>query len=858
MLPMQVLTLSTPTTLPQARVLARSLRRRQPDWPHEILVITGGPVTNDSQACPRVRPIASELAIDIETLIARHDLPELTALLLPRLLRRRLERAGGPLLHLPPTVWVRGNLEPIANGLSENSVLLVPRTIADVPDDGLEPTPEQLESAGRVSETIIGVDGTSRARGFLSWWSERVEEALGSLDAPRDDPRSGDRRPWLARFLELAPARFSTAVLDDPGCNLSFWNLNVRQLERGPDGVRVNGRWPLRFLDLPGFDSDRPYCLNARANRVRLSRSPVLRELCAQYAGELERADVHRRDVGRKLTNGPVYDEVMHSLRRTAEDLGERFDDLFSATGSRSFLGWLGGGAPVGRELGLTRYLYYRLVRERPDVMRAYPHLDGTDRAGFVGWCWTFGRHQMGIPDRFMPPRPGAAAPGGSHIENDLGGNGDRGSHDAGGRSEHASRPGEGKSSETHRDRDEHLDSTRTAKPSEPAARVSGYLSRALGLGAAARGYAQALEAAGVAVSTTNVPLHHVALPDGLAAGYGEHGFEDVPRCRPRSNFELLAINADELPDFIQRMGSDYFRGPRIGIWGWETNSIPRRWKRAFEMIDEIWVYSRFMAENIGVVAPVPVIALPPPVQPPADPQRAMRLDVPDGTFMFLFVFDYLSTIQRKNPVGLIEAFTQAFAPGEGPHLLIKTINGPLRPLAEEEVLWAAHGRPDVHVVDRSLSVHERDGLMAGCDCYVSLHRSEGFGLTLAEAMAIGKPVIGTGYSGNLDFMTAQNSYLVDYELSVVGPDCEIYPADGEWAQPNVEHAARLMREVVADPQHAAALGMQARDDVARLLSPRTTGAAMRKRLEQLAQGVAEPGRERDGGTAHRGARRSR
>jgi glycosyltransferase involved in cell wall biosynthesis len=375
----------------------------------------------------------------------------------------------------------------------------------------------------------------------------------------------------------------------------------------------------------------------------------------------------------------------------------------------------------------------------------------------------------------------------------------------------------------------------------ELAVRVSGYLSRALGLGAAARGYAQALEAAGVAVSTASVPLHHLSLPEGLDAGYGEHGFQDALHDHPHNNFEILAINADELPDFVDRMGVDYFHGPRIGIWGWETNRIPQRWQRAYELVDEIWVYSRFMAENIGAVASVPVIALPPPVQPPADAVELTRLGVPDDAFMFLFVFDYMSTIQRKNPVGLIEAFRQAFAPGEGPQLLIKTINAPLRPLAEEAVLWAAHGRTDIRVVDRSLSASERDGLMAACDCYVSLHRAEGFGLTLAEAMAIGKPVIGTGYSGNLDFMNNRNSFLVDYELGVVGPDCEIYPADGEWAQPSVEHAAQLIREVVADPQRAVLVGARARDDVARLLSARTTGAAMRKRLERLARGDGLP-----------------
>jgi glycosyltransferase involved in cell wall biosynthesis len=242
------------------------------------------------------------------------------------------------------------------------------------------------------------------------------------------------------------------------------------------------------------------------------------------------------------------------------------------------------------------------------------------------------------------------------------------------------------------------------------------------------------------------------------------------------------------------------------------------------------------MAENIGAVAPVPVTPVPPPVQRPADGVEPLRLGVPPG-FLFLFVFDYLSTVQRKNPVGLIEAFRRAFAPGEGPQLLIKTINAPLRPLAEEEVLWAAHGRPDIHVVDRSLSAGELSGVMAACDCYASLHRAEGFGLTMAEAMALGKPVIGTGYSGNVDFMTSENSYLVDFTIGRVGAECEIYPPEGEWAEPSIEHAAELMRRVYGDPQEARRLGAQAAEDIARTLSPEATGAAMRRRLEELSGG---------------------
>jgi glycosyltransferase involved in cell wall biosynthesis len=515
----------------------------------------------------------------------------------------------------------------------------------------------------------------------------------------------------------------------------------------------------------------------------------------------------HREDVGRRLAHGLVYDDSLRAIYASSLALGNRFEDLFSDEGTRAFIAWLEGPAPRGSGHGINRYVFHRVARERPDVVRAYPDLDGADGAEYVAWCWAFGRNELSLPDRFLPPGPGQAPT--ARLDG-----------------VEAGEPGTVESA--------HAATGDRAGPTENglAVRLTGYLGHTLGLGAAARGYAQALGAAGVPVRTVTVPLHHLALPVELAAEYGRHGFEDLIHDGGHG-FEIVAVNADELPDFVTRLGEDYFAGPRIGIWGWETNSIPPRWQRAFALIDEIWVYSRFMAENIGAVAPVPVIALPPPVDRAAKPIEPLRLDVPPG-FLFLFVFDYLSTVQRKNPVGLIEAFKLAFAPEDGPQLLIKTINAPLRPLAEEEVLWAAHGRPDIHVLDRSLSSQELTGLMAACDCYVSLHRAEGFGLTMAEAMALGKPVIGTGYSGNVDFMNRENSYLVDFTVGRVGAECEIYPPEGEWAEPSIQHAADLMRRVHGNPQEARRLGARAAQDIASTLSPEATGAAMRRRLEEL------------------------
>jgi len=198
------------------------------------------------------------------------------------------------------------------------------------------------------------------------------------------------------------------------------------------------------------------------------------------------------------------------------------------------------------------------------------------------------------------------------------------------------------------------------------------------------------------------------------------------------------------------------------------------------------------------------------PVSLPADAPGAPPPDgLPDG-YRFLFAFDYLSVFERKNPIAVVEAFRRAFVPGSGAALIVKTLNHDYAPDAHQRLRAAAAGHPNVHLIERRLSRAERDGLMNAANCYVSLHRAEGFGYTLAEAMWLGKPVVATGYSGNLDFMTAENSYPVDYRLVPIGPGCDPYPADGVWADPDIAHAARLMREVFDHPEERARRGARA------------------------------------------------
>jgi glycosyltransferase involved in cell wall biosynthesis len=366
------------------------------------------------------------------------------------------------------------------------------------------------------------------------------------------------------------------------------------------------------------------------------------------------------------------------------------------------------------------------------------------------------------------------------------------------------------------------------------AVNVIGFLDDALGLSQAARLYVDAFRAADVPVATSAVA------PDGPTGSHGNAITRDGnrPHEERRAPFEpafnLACINGEQLTKLARGKGGDVLaRRPTIGQWAWETDVLPPSWYPAFRFLEEIWVFSSFVGENLGRLSPVPVVVIPMAVTLPSGSGTALPV-ASDDRFTFLFVFDFLSTLRRKNALGLIDAFTRAFAPGEGPRLLLKTINARLRPEVEGEVRRRIAEHPDIDLIDTYLEPAQNAALLGRADCYVSLHRSEGFGLTLAESMALGTPVIATGYSGNMDFMTPHNSYLVDWTPTHVGPGCEIYPAEGVWAEPDLDHAAELMRRVWQRPEEALAKSERAQRDVHRLYAPEVVGRLARARLERL------------------------
>ncbi len=260
-------------------------------------------------------------------------------------------------------------------------------------------------------------------------------------------------------------------------------------------------------------------------------------------------------------------------------------------------------------------------------------------------------------------------------------------------------------------------------------------------------------------------------------------------------------------------------RRHRIGVWHWEVDVVPR-WHRLARLVtDQVWTTSEYQREIMMAAFGLPVEVLPLPVELPAANEQAVaeiraRLPHPEA-FLFGFQFDWNSSRKRKNPDGVLEAYLRAFPqPRADVGLLLKTINGHTHTAALGQLRQRCAERPDIIVIDEFWPREVNACLSRALDCYVSLHRAEGFGLTIAKAMAAGKPVIATGFSGNVDFMPAGTALLVPWQRVQVGPDL-VYPAEATWADPDLDVAADMLRSVVGEAGMRERLGVAAREHIA-------------------------------------------
>lgn len=350
-----------------------------------------------------------------------------------------------------------------------------------------------------------------------------------------------------------------------------------------------------------------------------------------------------------------------------------------------------------------------------------------------------------------------------------------------------------------------------------------GYLTAPNGLGIGARKYLDALWNQGFTqincVDITTIINH----PSTEKLRY--HAISHIKK----APINILHVNAHELPNMIKCLGNKYFINTyNIGIWAWELPNFPSEWHDRFDLLNEIWALSSFTAKSLSMCSTIPVIPIPYCISEiPNIPERA-QFDLPEHEFTFLFSFDYQSIAYRKNPEAVITAFRLAFSPNEPVRLVIKTNHASSNDIRLLEELTQ---NLRVTMINKTFTTETQHALIASCDCYVSLHRAEGLGLGMAEAMSLGKPVIATGWSGNTDFMNICNAFLVEYQLKTLKKSFSVYPMGSIVAEPDIEHAAELMQTVYNSPELRNRIGLRAKRDIHHTLSEKNIGNMIKDRL---------------------------
>lgn len=355
---------------------------------------------------------------------------------------------------------------------------------------------------------------------------------------------------------------------------------------------------------------------------------------------------------------------------------------------------------------------------------------------------------------------------------------------------------------------------------------VSGFLTAELGLGEVARNYVQAMRHLGMDLSLQDASFLTNQRKDEKSLS----GFS-LTNPHPAN---LMCINAPEVEQFLDKFGQRYMSTRyNIGSWWWEVEEIPQNWQKQFVRFDELWVGTNFIAENFRAVSSIPILTMPPLVVAKSSKITRTTYDINKTEFVFLFVFDFFSCFQRKNPLAVIEAFKLAFVGKTGVRLIIKSTNGIAFP-EQFKLLHQACDHEQITLLDSYMSKRELCGLIECCDCYVSLHRTEGFGLPIAEAMLMKKPVIVTGWSGNLDFTTPENSLLVQHTFTTNTEDYGPYKIGMRWAEPDIEHAAKLMRVAFEDRDYGKTLGTRGAATISQRYGMNAVSNAIANRLNQI------------------------
>jgi len=793
---------------------------------------------------------------DLEAFILQYTILELNTAIKPFVFEWIFKnKSFDQVFYFDPDICIYNSLSDMCETLSHSQIMLTPH-LTDLLDDGKHPNEVAILQSGTYNLGYLGLRNMPEALKLVKWWQSKMLR-----DCVVDIPRGlfVDQK-----WMDLVPGMYAGVHVErHPGWNTAYWNINHRQVTKDSDQFQVDGK-PLVFFHFSGVGLDGKVFSKHQDRYSLKNLVPAVRELMDQYVDALNR---HKSSHYSKIEYAfarfndgtPIPDIGRAIYRENRDSLKLDFADVQS---EQLLIIYLNGQVEeIGRSHPLISRLAYRLYQMRGDLKLAFPDVLGADAMRYAEWFIDSGAEQAKLADCFIEPirqavvkqRTGtatsvapAAAEGGFVLLSGL--ERARGKiwqsmygtiwrnrgilrrfvsykmrHKAHAwllRSAFLNKPLPATASNSGNVAKEHL---------THGLNVLGYLHAESGIGQSVRSTLSGLRAVDIEVDALDFRLGNVSRMDAeVSTPLAE---------RPRFSVNLLHINADQTGLVHQHIGADFFDGRyNIGYWAWELPEFPDEWCAASRLLQEVWVPSTFCQESIAAKIDRPVLRMPHCIEP-HNPTHLTRkqLGLPEQGFLFGFIFDVLSVVERKNPFAALRAFRLAF--GHSPNdvkIVLKLMNTEHNPKFMKDFATEFGDDKSIVVLDSYLSRTHINGLLENIDCYVSLHRSEGFGLTLAEAMSMGKPVIATGWSGNMDFMNPWNSFPVRYQLVQLDQDHGPYKRGCHWADPSLDHAATCMRQVFENSDLRSQIGLAAHQTIAQDFSPEALGGKLRERLNVI------------------------
>ncbi|MCC5981548.1 MAG: glycosyltransferase [Oceanicaulis sp.] len=832
--------------LAYAITLGRSLQAADSQARFVIFLADEAPSPADQARIGFETITASQIAIPaFEDMVLRYSIMEFNTAIKPFCFRHVFSVMGvKSAVYLDPDILVLRPLEAVEAALAGGAgLVLTPHSEAPL-DDGADPDDARLLRTGTYNLGFAAFADTDETRRFLAWWGERL----------RVDCRVaiGEGLFVDQKWMDLAPAYVrQTHILHHPGYNAAYWNLAHRPVTGSDDDWRAAGE-PLVFFHFSGGVPGNVQIFSKHQDRFGVADIGPLKTLLGRYLAALDgNGHSYWRGVpygygrdrdGRLISDvaRAVYRRVLPEPQAAPMAAGAARDSLCHAPAPE-----------VDQNPGPVTRFAYEVWAGRPDLHSHFDLAAASGRVDFNGWLLRSGVEEMRIEPRYL-----------AHL-------GVTATDDSAAQGTRLPAPlrlllkyrvllrpvaalvPTGLLTRLKRLINRQLD---RAAPSELAAfdlkkpeseagmlvlegqgrtAVYGYFTTENGVGEAGRRTFRALRSVGWPVAARVLTTR---------GHFSEAIRFEVPFDTSATPLDahLFHMNADELVQADLRLDQAAFSPDclRIGYWAWELDRFPQAWQSAFDKVDEIWVPSAFTQASVQAATgkPVHVVAHPVPVPDPAsaeDRARARaRFALPPEQVLFLTAFDFNSWIERKNPHAVLDAYAKARVAAGNLGLVIKCHGHSRFDVVRHELMERIRALPDVFVIDRVLSTGEMEDLYAACDGLISLHRSEGFGLTIAEAMARGLPAVATGYSGNTDFLDDTTGIAVPYTLVDV-PEGAYPQGEGcQWADPDIAAAAQALERLAGDEALRSQLGAAARARVATTLSYEVTGRKMSALIE--------------------------